>query len=237
MKGLRVVEVDGQRLRAGPWRGSDGAAYLAPLAGGPLPDPGVVRRCLDDLAAHGYASVLTAALPPEEQAPFLACGFEVREELHLMRHDLTGLPDHPPGGLRRAHRWDRDRVLEVDHRAFTPFWQLDAAGLRDARTATPVSRFRVNRGAEVLAYAVSGRALDRGYLQRLAVDPDAQGRGLGRALTLDALWWMRRRGARSALVNTQLENTAALALYTSVGFERLPEHLAVLQRSLGEAAA
>ncbi len=232
MSALRVIEFDGQRLRAGPWRGDQAQAYLAPLAGGPLPGPAAVRRSLDHLAAGGYTSVVTAALPPFEQIPFLACGFEIHEELALLSHDLGDVGEGPPGGLRRGTRRDVPRVLEVDNDAFPPFWQLDRAGLREARTATPASRFRVNRGSQVWAYAVSGRSGDQGFLQRLAVDPLVQGQGLGRCLTEDALWSMRRRGVRSVLVNTPRGNQAALALYLRVGFSLSHDVLAVLHRPI-----
>ena len=85
-------------------------------------------------------------------------------------------------------------------------------------------------------YAVAGRSLERGYLQRLAVDPAHQGHGLGTALVLDALWWLRRRGATSTLVNTQEANDAALALYERLGFRRQAEGLAVLHRPLEPAS-
>jgi len=124
-------------------------------------------------------------------------------------------------------------VLRLDARAFAPSWRLSgAAGLADALRATPVVRFRVAPGRGVAGYAISGRAGDHGYLQRVAVHPDEQRRGWGRALVADALHWFRRRGARRALVNTQLENTAALTLYESCGFRRLPVGLCVLGRAL-----
>lgn len=238
MRGPRVVEVDGDRLRTGSWRGDDGEAFLAPLAGGPVPRPATVRRCLDDLASRGYRAVLTTALGPEEQAPFLECGFDVHERLHLLAHDLSDLEAPPEAArvLRRARRRDRTAVLAVDERAFPPFWRLDRRGLREALTATPVSRFRVAEVDGVAGYAVAGRSLERGYLQRLAVDPTHQGHGLGAALVLDALGWLQRRGATSALVNTQEANAAALALYERLGFHRQPEGLAVLHRPLEPAA-
>ena len=69
-------------------------------------------------------------------------------------------------------------------------------------------------------------------MQRLAVRPDARGRGLGRSLVGDVLRWMRRHGAGRALVNTQRTNEAALALYRACDFRVLPEGLRVLARAL-----
>jgi ribosomal-protein-alanine N-acetyltransferase len=233
MKGIQVIEVDGQRLRTGAWRGDAGEAYMAPLAGGPIPRPDTIRRCLDQLAARGFDAVLTSALAADEQVPFLATGFEVHERLHLLAHHLEGLPSpvRDPR-LRRGTRLDRSSSLAVDGRAFPPFWQLDRRGLREALTATPVARFRVASDRGVIGYAVTGRSLDRGYLQRLAVEPERQGEGLGTSLVLDALWWARRRGSRVVLVNTQEENGRAVALYEHLGFERQDQGLAVLHRPL-----
>src|SRR5205807_216631 len=71
-----------------------------------------------------------------------------------------------------------------------------------------------------------------GYLQRLAVHPDRQRAGLGRALTLDGLRWMRRHGGAQAAVNTQVGNEPALALYQRLGFRLKPGGLAVLRRDI-----
>jgi len=139
--------------------------------------------------------------------------------------------------LRRGLRFDRPAALRIDERAFPPFWQLDRRGLREALTATPVSRFRVAGTTEVVGYAVTGRSLDRGYLQRLAVDPAHQGKGLATSLVLDALWWSRRRGSSALFVNTQEGNHRAIALYERLGFERQDEGLAVLHRALAGAGS
>jgi GNAT superfamily N-acetyltransferase len=230
-----IVRWGGDRLRIGRWQGEDDIAHVAPVPGSP-PSPDAVSATSDALARRGFRRVITSALTPREQSPFLAAGFEVHEQLHLLAHDLHHLPEPPARvPLRRARRGDVDRVLDVDHRAFRPFWRLDQDGLRDALRATPSARFRVAAGRGPIGYAVSGRAGPVGYLQRLAVDPDQQGRGIGSALVVDGLTWMRRRGARRALVNTQLDNETALQLYLHLGFAAEPHRLAVLRRELAPA--
>jgi GNAT superfamily N-acetyltransferase len=225
------------RLRVGPWRGDDRVAYVAPAPDAPPPSTTAVRHCLDDLAADGYVEAVTGALAPGEQGAFTAAGFAVRERLQLLAHDLHDLPQIPAGvALRRCRRADRAAVLVVDGRAFPPFWRLDESGLQDALDATPVARFRVaTLEGEVSGYAICGRSGRRGYLQRLAVDPDRQGHGLGAALVIDGLRWMRRRGVGRAVVNTQDSNEAALALYERLGFARQPGGLAVLTARLEPA--
>ncbi len=127
-------------------------------------------------------------------------------------------------------------MLDVDAGSFAPFWRLDNEGLREAIEATPVSRFRVaspRRGGPVLAYAVTGLSGNQGYLQRLAVHPDHRRGGLGRALAIDGLRWLKRKAVSEAVVNTQLGNDAALRLYLSLGFREEPIQLAVLHRRVG----
>lgn len=226
----------GGRIRVGPWHGDDRVGYLAPVGDGPAPGVTDVRSACERLARGGYAEAVTAAIGPLEAQGFLLAGFEVHEKLHLLERDLRHLPEAPPATLRRARKRDRARVLAVDAAAFSDFWRLDEAGLDEALSATPSSRFRVAlvEGAPegIGGYAVFGRAGRRGFLQRLAVDPAVQGGGLGRALVADGLAWLRRRGVERVVVNTQEANGRALRLYEQLGFRRQAGGLAVLKKSL-----
>jgi len=65
--------------------------------------------------------------------------------------------------------------------------------------------------------------------------PPYQGRGVGAALLVDGLRWLRRWGARDALVNTQEDNDRSLRLYLRSGFVLQTDDLAVLHRTLEEA--
>src|SRR5688572_14992565 len=119
------------RLRIGPWHGSDRIALVTPVGGGRPPGPEVVAMACEELARRGYREVLTGALSDDERGPFEARGFSLRDSLHLLAHDLT---TEPPDGaadarVTRGRRRDRRSVLVVDGRAFPPFWRLDEDGL------------------------------------------------------------------------------------------------------------
>lgn len=230
-----------ERARTGRWRGEADTAYLAPVPSAPLPSAEFLRRCLRILRSQGYARVVTAALSPSEQSGFLAAGFDVVERLHLLGIDLSaGSPPVPPGPrLARARRRDLPAILAIDHAAFRPFWRFDEAGLADAVAATPSTRWRVAapgarwRAGRPVGYAICGRAGTRGFVQRLAVDPSCQRVGTGRRLLLDGLAWMARKGVTAAVVNTQVDNEPALALYLDVGFRHQQFGLSVLTTGLG----
>ncbi|MGI8663037.1 MAG: GNAT family N-acetyltransferase [Acidimicrobiales bacterium] len=231
--GLDVLRWGGDRLRAGPWRGDEHVAYIAPHPAGPPPTTEAVRRSCSVLAARGFTEVVTAALGPAESHGFLTAGFTIRERLHLLAHEMRALPPVPGDvRLRRGRRADRDGALAVDASAFDDFWRLDDAGLDEALAATPATRFRVVGAGPIVGYAVTGRSSDRGFLQRLAVEPAHEGQGLGAALVLDALRWLERRGVVRTIVNTQERNERAIELYERLGFHRQPGGLAVFHAAL-----
>ena len=200
-----------------------------------------MHRAIDDVAGrrlsqrdHGRPR----ASP--DQLPFLQAGFEVHERLHLLVRTLDHLPGLEPADLRRGHHADRPRVLEVDAAAFPSFWRLDGAGSgrrarRHPERPVPGGGRPEQAREAVVGYAVTGRAGPRGYLQRLAVQPDHQRSGIGGALVVDGLRWLRRWGAKEVLVNTQEGNEPAVRLYESLGFELRPEGLAVLRLAVGDA--
>jgi ribosomal protein S18 acetylase RimI-like enzyme len=237
--------------RLGPWRGGGHIAHLVVAPDAPLSGEAVLA-CLKRARAAGFVEVLTSAMGPAEEEPFVQARFTVRERLHLLTREIDADPPEPAETafrsgtepafrsgtepvrpVSRATRRDRAAVLALDDAAFQPFWRLGALGLRDALDATPVHQFRATRADDALTgYAITGRAGNQGYLQRIAVHPDAQRQGWGTALVADAMHWLWRHGAVRAFVNTQLENHAARSLYESFGFTALPAGLAVLGRSL-----
>lgn len=57
----------------------------------------------------------------------------------------------------------------------------------------------------------------------VGIDPAAQGRGLGRLLTLIGLHHLRDAGLGDVLLYTEADNTAAVRTYRGLGFA--PAHI------------
>ncbi len=146
MTATDTVTARGVRMRVRPWRGRPDTAELSVVPAGAVVLPNLVALAVERARDRGYDEVVTPALPRGEWRPSVDIGFSVREELHLLAHDLLSLPERREAGrehhLRRVLRRDRDRVLAVDGSAFDPFWRLDADALEDAVRATPSTRFR-----------------------------------------------------------------------------------------------
>ena len=192
-------------------------------------------------APQPIRAVRTGALFPEAAAVFADLGFTTIDRLALLDIRLLtrrnrGRPSRQRIArttTRRMRSSDLLAVAQLDRTAFGHPWGNDVRALRDIMTATPRHRARVVEGPEGLqAVAMSGQSGSYGYLQRLAVHPDARRHGHARRLVGDALHWMERRGASTALVNTGVDNAAALDLYRSLGFTRRAETLQILEHVL-----
>lgn len=66
--------------------------------------------------------------------------------------------------------------------------------------------------------ATVGEPLGEVYV--VGVDPDAQGRRIGGALTLAGLRHLAERGPRTMILYVEGDNAAAIATYRRLGFER-----------------
>ena len=232
------------RVRPGP--GDPSIAQLLTLDLQTPPPVAVLRAWLGEIRRDGYTRIRTGAVSSLRTAPYDAIGFAVVQRLTLLHLDLTapvpitastGRPGPPPVATQRGRPADHHRFAELDRAAFPTGWALDESSIGEAAAATPRSRVRsVSTPDHGLAgYAVSGRSGRAAFLQRLAVRPEAQGNGLGRALVVDSIGWARRWRCRTMAVNTQDDNDTARRLYERAGFVARNHGLVVLERPLEPA--
>ena len=119
-----------------------------------------------------------------------------------------------------------DRNMEAQ---LGPFGQGDwstrkVAAIADDCAAQPDGVFVAEDGGGAVVGYVTTRVNDVsriGWIPNLAVDPNHQGRGLGRALLLHALDHFRRRGMQVAKIETLEQNPVGQALYPSLGFSEV----------------
>jgi mycothiol synthase len=69
-----------------------------------------------------------------------------------------------------------------------------------------------------------------GEVYVVGIDPAAQGRGLGKVLTLAGLHHLADRGVREILLYVESDNAAAIAVYSSLGFRHADADTHVMYR-------
>ena len=110
------------------------------------------------------------------------------------------------------------------------------AAIADDCAAQPDGVFVAEEpGGAVVGYVTTRlNAISRvGWIPNLAVDPDHQGHGLGRALLLHALDYFRRSGMQVAKIETLDQNPVGQALYPSLGFKEVARQIHYAMRLNG----
>jgi ribosomal protein S18 acetylase RimI-like enzyme len=225
------------RARLGVWPHEPDVAHLVLLDHHMQPTAQHVAEWIAQARARGARSVRTGALFAPSTPAFTAAGFQPIDTLRLLELDLHRWQPlsetSPPHRLRRLRSPMLHDAAAVDQLSFAAPWANTASALGDIVAATPQARARcVLVDGEMVAFSICGRASRWGYVQRLAVHPDARRRGLAAHLLTDALRWMRRRGVQRVLVNTAIDNVAALALYRANGFRDQTDDLLILEHAL-----
>lgn len=172
---------------------------------------------------------LYAALPrPEVPAGVRVRTFVPGDEDALLALNAEAFADHPEQG-----RWTR---ADVDARLAEDWF--DPAGLfliEADPDGGPDGGTGGGAGPELLAFhwtKVHGAAQHShgdggehghepiGEVYVVGVSPRAQGRGLGRLVTLVGLRHLRERGLNQAMLYVDADNTAAVRTYQALGFAR-----------------
>jgi ribosomal protein S18 acetylase RimI-like enzyme len=123
--------------------------------------------------------------------------------------------------FRKAKPADRDAVIALwGACGLTRDWN-DPVKDFDFALAGATSTVLVHEiGGQIVASVMVGHDGHRGALYYLAVAPDHQKRGLGRAAVLAAENYLKKLGVWKINLMIRSENDAALGFYRAIGFEK-----------------
>jgi len=208
LRGLALT--NGWRAEVGVWTLMEGLRV------------GLQERQVHYLAAY--------AIRPWMIAPLMRAGLRVVDHIvtyERTRQDLPKASLPPHVHIRPARPDDVSRLTTLDSAAFSPLWRLASGEMIELLVTS--GRFVVaERASEPIGYACSDVRESLGYIHRIAVHPDAQGQGIGRALLADALLYCQTSGAILITLNTQYSNARADRLYRRFGFHPTPQRIPVM---------
>jgi mycothiol synthase len=202
---------------------------------------GLGTRLLDE--AELPAGPLTAwshGDHPAAAALAASHGWERVRELWVMRVDVADLPNEvpaPPAGVTvRGFRpdvpADAEELLRVNAAAFAHHPEqggMDAANLAERMAEPwfdPEGLVMAWDGDRLAAFHWTKRhSAAEGEVYVVGVDPDTQGRGLGRLVTAVGLAHLRTGGATGIHLYVEGDNTPAVRLYEGLGFRRTQAHV------------
>ena len=158
-----------------------------------------------------------------------------RELLQMRRPLASELPELvvPEGITLRTYDGPRDdaEIVRVNNAAFA--WHPEQSGWtehdvevrRRSDWFDPAGLFlATGPDGTLLGFhwtkVHAGGTAPLGEVYVVGIDPGAQGRGLGRLLTLAGLHYLRERGLGAVLLYTEADNTAAVHTYERLGFSR-----------------
>jgi len=119
-----------------------------------------------------------------------------------------------------------------DYKAALQLWQRvegieiaegdDQRGIAQFLERNPgLSRVAMD-GSAVIGMALCGHDGRRGHIYHLAVDPDYQGRGLGKRLLHECLDSLRRVGLERAIIMVANDNPRGRGFWLRYGWEEIP---------------
>ena len=167
--------------------------------------------------------------PPLLRSGFVRTNSVIFYELELEFDKVAG--DDSKHQLRSIRITDSDAIVELDHLAFGPIWQLSAEALSVALIQSNSASLIEDRG-QVLGYQITTSSPFGAHLARLAVQPSSQRKGIGTALVKNAIESVREIGLGTLSVNTQEDNTPSRRLYEILGFQTTGREFPVFEFEL-----
>lgn len=219
----------GEYLIGEPWRHRDEIVQVSELVGAASTHD--LLMGFVELATRAGCDLAVVSEYAERRRPefYEAAGFDLLEQIIIYELDRIDQV-HIPAPKLRFERVDwrdttrRGALIELDQRSFPWLWWNSADEFEDYCTSPGVSVEAAFDGDRAVAYVGITGLRSWGHLDRIAVDPELQGRGLGRDALNHAIGRLRREGVRRVALSTQARNHVSRALYESYGFRRTPRH-------------
>ncbi len=190
----------------------------------------LVRAAIQEVASQGGGHVHLWVPKPTPAHDEIAAANELKRgrELYQMRRALPLPPEETVEVRAFRPGIDEQAWLEVNNRAFASHpeqggWELETILRREQEPWFDPEGFLLHeRDGRLAGFCWTKIHHDvapaLGEIYVIAVDPDFQGLGLGRALAVTGLDWLSRAGLRVGMLYVDSSNATAVGLYEALGF-------------------
>ena len=215
--------------QVGSWRNRSEIANVDELVAVRNAEP-LLRAAFERCVMHGDELLIAIELE-SQRAPsrFERAGLEPLEEVITYDTTIAQRRWTPRTPIRLVpvvagdHR-AIDTIARLDAMAFPWLWRNSRAEFDIYLDIPGVEVSLVELAGEPVGYVGITHFAGWGHLDRIAVAPETQGRGLGRDALELAVEAMRRRGSRRVALSTQRTNRRSQRLYERFGFRRTYDH-------------
>jgi len=220
----------GEFLVGGPWRNRRDVASVVEIAATSGAIDLIDAFCT---VAQQQGIVLAVASEQVERrrtAFYVGARFEPIEDIIIYEMSRVRARTPRSGNLRFVplqieNRAMLDELIRLDNAAFPWLWWNSEDEFREYSSAPGVEiQVGYDESRQAVAYVGTTRFRNWGHLDRIAVDPEIQGRGLGRVALDFAVSSLAAAGASRVGLSTQSRNVRSRALYESYGFHRSSSH-------------
>ncbi|MCO5175430.1 MAG: GNAT family N-acetyltransferase [Thermomicrobiales bacterium] len=220
----------GEFLVGGRWRNRRDVASVAEIA--------ATSGAIDLIDAfctvaqqHGIAlAVASEQVERRRTAFYVGARFEPIEDIIIYEMSRVRARAPRSGDLRFVPLQIENLVMleeliRLDNAAFPWLWWNSEDEFREYASAPGVEiQVGYDESRRAVAYVGTTRFRNWGHLDRIAVNPEIQGRGLGRVALDFAVSSLASAGASRVGLSTQSRNVRSRALYESYGFHRSSSH-------------
>jgi mycothiol synthase len=202
---------------------------------------GIGSALLAEALPPGPVSAWSHGDHPAAAALARGHGFERVRSLWVMRRPTSEPLAEPvvPAGLtiRGYTPSDADELVRVNAAAFAHHPEqgsMDAADLAERMAEPwfdPAGLLLATEGDRLLGFHwTKQHSPDLGEVYVVGIDPAAQGRGLGKLLTLAGLHHLAGLGVAEVLLYVESDNAPAIAVYSGLGFTHADADTHVMYR-------
>ncbi|NIO20307.1 MAG: GNAT family N-acetyltransferase [Candidatus Aenigmarchaeota archaeon] len=178
---------------------------------------------------------------PEESTKarelFVKMGFRFIRRFLELRLDLTEVhvPDMGRLGPRYRHMksGEEEKLVQIQNRSFADTWGFNPNTVDEIvyriglPNCSPEDIILACDGGNVIGYCwtriypgeTTVTKAGKGRIHMLGVDPDHRSRGVGKAVLLAGLYYLKNKGLGMVDLTVDSKNKAARALYRSAGFQ------------------